>query len=49
VGQSHGAVGHEGLEDVDDGLGELVRGHRLSLSALPAPTRTGFTVRRAGL
>ena len=33
VGQRDGAVGHEVLEHVDDGRGELVGGHRPSLSA----------------
>ena len=43
VGQRDRAVGHEGLQHVDDGLGELIGIHRASLSAGPGAGRTGFT------
>jgi hypothetical protein len=43
VGQRDRAVGHEGTQRIDDGLGELVGVHRTSLSAAPATGRTGFT------
>ena len=43
VGQRDRAVGHEGLQRVDDGLGELIGIHRASLSAGPGAGRTGFT------
>jgi hypothetical protein len=43
VGQRDRAVGHEGRQRIDDGLGELLGIHRASLSAGAAPDRTGFT------
>ena len=49
VRQREGAVGHEVLEDVDDGQGELAGIHRPSLSAADGLDPNRFSPCAAGL